>query len=339
VRRRHFLTLAGAAAAFPRIGFAQQAKLPRVAFVRGDVTDLPANLNENSTNPQIAAFFTELARLGFAEGRTVTFDRYNAVPSNAQEVAAKVVASGPDLIIPAGAVATALALIPLTKSIPIVSIGGDPLGLGIVTNLAHPGGNVTAIAAVASADSEGKTTSILAEAIPTARRIAYITQGSNGVPNDVLQADVRSAVDAAAKLGLSIVVVVAENPAGEPELLDAFVRAIAAKIDAVQIARATVFNDKAPLLAKWALDAKMPTISPYILFTQSDGLLSYGSNLIDVYRQSAGYVAMILNGAKPGDLPVLQPTLFDLIVNLTTAKALGLIIPASILAQATQVIQ
>jgi putative ABC transport system substrate-binding protein len=341
VRRRHFLTLAGAAAAWPRVAFTQQpAKIPRVAY--GDGGTPVENIVPNSTHPFVRPFFQEMARLGFEYGRTVIFDRYFATPSNAEETARAMVDSKPDLIFLRGAGLTTFAVMALTKTIPIVVHGGDPLGQGIVNNLARPGGNVTAVAGGGVAgDFEGKVLAILAEAVPGARRVAYIGVGvgtsNQFAPNNAL--GVRSATDAAAKLGLDITTIAARDPADERAFRDAMAVAAAAKAEMVQFASHAQIGPNSPILVRLTLEARLPAIAVVEDFPYAGGLLSFGSSRADGARKAAGYVALILNGAKPGDLPVIVPDVFELIVNLKTAKAIGISIPQSVLLQATQVIE
>jgi putative ABC transport system substrate-binding protein len=339
MRRREFIALTGAAAAtvaaFPRAALAQATKVPRVAWADGAVTSV-AEMN----HPDAVAFAQEMARLGFVEGRTITFDRYVASSASAaQETARKIVASSPDVIFLQGAIDAILAVMALTKSIPIVSQSGDPLGQGVVSNLARPGGNVTAVANTASAESEAKVLSILAEAVPTAKRVAYIGVGPAGQFNPGQQGYLRSATEGALKLGLSMTAIPARDPADEQGFRDAFALAKAADVEMIQLARHGQIRSSSSILAELALDARMPAISPYDTFPPAGGLLSYGANVPDGARKAARYVALVLNGAKPGDLPVQEPTVFDLIVNMTTAKAIGITIPPSILTQATLVIE
>ena len=340
IRRRQFLALVGAAgaAAFPRIVFAQQpAKVPRIALARGGggaVTDMTA-----TGDPSWAAFIQELAKRGFVEGRTVVFERYTVSASNAEDIAHVIVASAPDIVFWGGSTNAAVAALPLTRTIPMVAITGDLLGQGLVTNLAHPGGNLTGVATTASPESEGKNLALLAEAVPRAKRFAYLQSGSGGQVRATAQSSFQAVIDAASQLGLVPVPVIFDNAGGDAELARAFDAILASKVEMVQFGRDSAVQIGSPLLAKLALAARMPAISPFVAFAEAGGLMSYGVNLYEVYRQAASYVALILNGAEPGNLPVLQPTIFDFAINQKTANAIGISIPASLLIQATQVIQ
>jgi putative ABC transport system substrate-binding protein len=216
------------------------------------------------------------------------------------------------------------------------------LDVGLVDNAAHPGGNITGVSPTGSPDEEGKNLGFLGQCVPGAKSVVYYTSGVGGMPTPgtITELGERASAAAAAKLGLSFTYVVGENTSiNEAEYRRAFAAGLSMRPDMIQFGRGTAVSAATELLAKLALDARMPTIAPYSAFAPAGGLISYGSNSIDYYRKAAGYVALILQGAKPGDLPVLQPTVFDFIVNLKTAKALGLTLPPSILAQATQVIE
>jgi putative ABC transport system substrate-binding protein len=197
---------------------------------------------------------------------------------------------------------------------------------------------VTAVASNAYSQ-EAKVLSILAEAVPTAKRVAYVGVGFAGEFYPVSLGYVRAATNAASQLGLSIITIAASDPGDEQAFRNALARAASENAEMIQFGQAAAVATNAPIIAGLALAALLPAIAPFPAFAQSGGLLSYGSNIPEDTRKTAGYAALIINGAKPGDLPVLQPTLFDFIVNQKTAKALGITIPASVLLQATIVIQ
>ncbi len=339
MERRGFLSLAGAAAIFPHVALAQRAVTgPRVALISSGapVTEMTA-----TGAPEWRTFIPELGRLGYVEGRTISFERYLATPTNSADVARIVVGSAPDAVYSGGGTAsTTLAITALSKTLPVVLLTSDPVGQGVFTNLARPGGNVTAIATTASPESQAKNLELLAETIRTATRVAYFVAGVGGQPNLVVQVHVDAASAAAEKLGLAFSTVVVEDlPPNEAEYRRAFAAALATKPDIVQFGISAAISNGSEILAKLALDASIPAASPYGRFAEAGGLLSYGSNALDNYRKAAGYIALVLQGARPGELPVLLPTLFDLIVNLKTAKTIGVTVPESILVQATQVIQ
>jgi putative ABC transport system substrate-binding protein len=344
MRRRDFLALAGAtAAAWPLGARAQQAagKLVRIALLSAAVP--AANMSEGG-HVLWDTFIRELKRLGFEEGRTVIFERYSQAgligAATAATLALEIVASGPDLIFFGGASTAASAAAAANNFIPMVQIGGDALSQGLVTNMARPGGNVTALNVNADENAEAKNLELLAQAVPQARKAAYVSAGSAGAFSSPTTArHFATAQTAAAKLNLSVDPIVVEDPQGEAQFVDAFAAIARQRVEMIQFGLNTAINVGSPIIAKLALAARLPAISPFLPFARAGGLISYGANLVDVYRRAAGYVAVILNGAKPGDLPVLQPQVFDLVINQQTAKAIGVTLPTSFLIQATEVIE
>jgi putative ABC transport system substrate-binding protein len=295
-------------------------------------------MTETSDLPSMAGFFSELRRLKLVEGQNVIIDRYAAPSDIAPEVARRMVDSAPDVIVIQGAGDAALAAMALTKTIPIVSGGGDPVAQGIVSNLAHPGGNVTAIS-LYTGDLSSKVLAILAEAVPNAKRVTYIGVGTGGQSVAIVAYAVNSAMAAASKLGLTMNTVFVPVQTTEQDFRDAVAQAAAAKADMIEFGFNAQNASFSAITARLALEARMPAISPFGAFTDAGGLLSYGANLGDYGRKVAQYAALVLGGAKPGDLSVIEPDVFDFVVNLKTANAIGVTIPASILARATQVIE
>ena len=335
MQRREFLLLAGAATALPYRAFAQQSKVPRVALISGAV---PVTSMTATGDPTWAAFIQEMARLGYLEGKSIIFERYVASVPAAPQVAGIVIASSPDVVF-SNSLTALLAVMALSKTVPIVGHSTDPVSSGLVSSLAHPGGNVTAIGSGATPDVDAKNVELLAQTLPSARRLAYYGPGDGGKPDTGTQANVQAAMTAALKLSLSFTDIVVENPADETEYRRAFAVAMSTKPDMVQIGLGSVTDAGSPLLGQLALDARVPAISPNATFARAGGLIGHGSNAPDNHRKAADYVALILNGAKPGDLPVLLPTAFDFVINQKTAKALGITVPPSVLLQATEVIR
>ncbi len=206
-------------------------------------------------------------------------------------------------------------------------------------NFARPGANIAVVANTASANSESKNLALLLEAVPGAKRVAYIGEGVAGRFNPALQSYASAAANAAPILGLTLIPIVVDAPADESRFRTAIATASAQRADMIQFQTAASVSSNSTLLAKLTLEARLPAISPYPAFAQSGGLLSYGSNSADNYRKAAGYILLILARTKPGDLPVLQPTAFDLMINLRTARTIGVVIPPSMLIQATDVIE
>jgi putative ABC transport system substrate-binding protein len=343
MKRRDFLALTGAAAAaWPLTARAQQAarKLVRIALQSGGPPT--ADMSEGGA-AQWDAFIRELKRLGFEEGRTVIFERYSQAALIGADAAAKlaleIVASDPDLIFFGGASTAASAAAAANKIIPMVQVGGDALSQGLVTNMARPGGNVTALNVYADENAEAKNFDLLAQAVPHARKAAYVSAGDAGAFVTNSARHFATAQTAAAKLNISVDPIVVEDPQGEAQFVDAFVAMTRQGVEMIQFGLDTAINVGSPIIARLALATRLPAISPFLPFARAGGLISYGANLVDVYRRAAGYVAVILNGAKPGDLPVLQPQVFDFVINQQTAKAIGVTLPTSFLIQATEVIE
>lgn len=345
MRRRDFLALTGFTAAVPRVAFAQQARVPRVALVDGGGA------------PSIDAIriggiegwdhiLKLMAEKGYVEGRTIIYDRFRSPAGSSAEMLAadarQVLGARPDVILWSGSTATALASLKIDDTIPGVVFASDLLSQGVVTNLERPAGNLTGVDVVASADFDGKRLSLLAEAVPSAKTVAYANSGQVDQFTPTKLSFVASAAAAAAKLGLNFVPVVYGPGGGEAEWIKVLATARDTKAEMVVFGTDTSLSNgtqQQTILSKLALDARMPTIAPFGPYAQSGGLLGYGASLAQLRPQVVEYIALILTGTKPGDLPVRQPTVFDLVVNLKTAKAIGVTIPPSVLAQATQVVE
>jgi putative ABC transport system substrate-binding protein len=251
----------------------------------------------------------------------------------------EIVASRPDLIFFGGTATGTSAAAAANKIIPMVQVGADALSQGLVTNMARPGGNVTALNVLADENSEARNFDLLAQVAPHARKAAYVNSGRAGAFGGSTARRFAIVQAAAAKLNLSVVPIVVEEPAGEAQFVDAFVAMARQGIEMIQFGIGTPINAGSPIIARLALAARLPAISPNAPFARAGGLMSYGPNTPDVYRRAAGYVADILNGAKPGDLPVLQPQVFEFVINQRTAKAIRVTLPTSFLIQATEVIE
>jgi ABC-type uncharacterized transport system substrate-binding protein len=323
MRRREFIMLLGGAAAWPLAARAQQAaKLPTIGYLGGG--------GSISQRAWVDALVQRLRELRWIEGRTLVIEYRWAEGrgERAAEIAAEFVRLKVDVIVTDGT-PSIVAAKQATSVIPIVfAAAGDPVGSGLVASLARPGGNVTGLS-VQAADLAGKRLEILREVIPGLRRLAIM--GRIGSPT----AQRREAQAAAHTLGLEVVP--AEISRAE-DIAPAF-DALKGRADALY-----VFGD--PLMATnririntLAQGARLPTIYSQREFVEAGGLMSYGPNFPDLHRRAAEYVDKILRGAKPADLPVEQPTKFDFVVNLTTAKALGLEIPPTLLARADEVIE
>jgi len=326
VKRREFTTLfGGAAVAWPLAARAQQAgKLPTIGFL-GQST-------RSAASEWVAAFVQRLRELGWMEGRTITIE-YRWSEGRAErfaQIAAEFVRLKVDVILTSGT-PEVLAAKQATSVIPIVfATAGDPVGNGLIASLARPGGNVTGMS-LQSNDTAGKRVELLREVVPSLRRLAILANVGN--PFSVLE--LGEAQAAARALGLEVDTLEIRRP---EDIAPAF-EALKGRAQALYVCTDGLVNANRIRINTLALSVRLPTIHGYRDYVEAGGLMSYGANLPDLFRRSADYVDKILRGAKPADIPVEQPTKFDLVINLTTAKALGLDVPSSLLARADEVIE
>jgi putative tryptophan/tyrosine transport system substrate-binding protein len=325
MRRRDFITLlGGAAAGWPMAARSQQpGKLLTIGFL---VTG-----TASSHGPWFAALVQRLRELGWIEGRTIAIE-YRWAEGRADrfaEIAKELVRLKVDVIVSTGAAAREV--IHATSVIPVVfALWGDPIGSGYITSLARPGGNATGLS-MQSTDIAGKRLELLREVIPGLRRLAIL--GSFGNPNSVLEMDEIQA--AARTLGLEV----APSDVRRAEDIAPAFEALKDRAGAVHICNDPLFLSNRIRINTSALGARLPTMYGIREHVEAGGLMSYGANFPDLFRRAGDYVDKILRGAKPGDIPVQQPTKFDLVINLTTAKALGLTIPESFLLRADKAIE
>jgi len=273
----------------------------------------------------------ELARFGFVEGRNLTLTTHVGVPARMPELAREAIATKPDVVVAVSTVAI-LAAKEASSTVPIVMsfIGEDPIEKGVANSFARPGGSVTGVAMLA-AEMDGKRTSLLHDFVPAARRIAILT---GRPPRHAEGAEEARRV--ASKLGLETDVFYADEPA---DYVAAFAGMRTARSEALVIISAPDFFRDAALLSRLALEAGLPTVCEWASMARDGCLIGYGPNYAALWRRPAEYVARILRGEKPGELPIEQPTLFEFAVNLKTAKALGLTIPEASLLRADEVIE
>ena len=321
MRRREFITLlGGAAAGWPLAARAQRGgKLPTIGLLSASSAD---TVPENR-----AAFVRRLQELGWIEGRTVAIEyRYaEGRPERFSEIAAEFVRV--DVIVTAGTMA--LAAKEVTSVIPIVfPISPDPVGVGLVASLARPGGNVTGLS-TQDLDLVRKRIELSREIVPGLRRLAIL--GNVGER----AREMSEAQTAAAKLGLEVVT----SGVRRSEDIAPALEAIKGRADALYVCSGPFQARNELYINTQALASRLPTILGDPEAAKAAGLMSYGANYADLWRRAGDYVDKILRGAKPADIPVEQPTKFDLVINLTTAKALGLTIPESFLLRADEVIE
>jgi putative ABC transport system substrate-binding protein len=296
----------------------------RVAFLSSG----PAAANVEN----FAAFKQGLAENGYVEGRNLVLDvRWaNGNVASLPNLVNEALDAKPKVIISTGGAVTIDAVKAATTSVPVIFISGDPVAEKIVSNLARPGGNLTGFAVLAG-DLEAKRLEVLRELLPRAKRIAIIWN-----PTQVSIEPIIQAVEVAAKqLDFTLVPWKARNPS---ELDAAFAEIAKAKADALFVVADPVLGFERARIVAFAKKNQLPAIYFWREFVEIGGLASYGTSLSDVYRRIGGYVDKILKGQKPGDLPIQQPTTFELVVNRDTARELGLTIPLSVLQRADKVL-
>jgi putative tryptophan/tyrosine transport system substrate-binding protein len=324
MKRRHFITLLGGGAAWPLAAWAQPAKAARIGFL--------GLVSASSHASRIAAFRAGLRNLGWIEGRNLFIEfrwadgHYDRLPALAEELLRLNI----DVLVTHGA-AGALAAKKATSTIPIVITAvGDMLALGLISSLSRPGGNVTGLSLFV-AELNAKRLELIKEAVPSVTRVAILLNPGNASTQFVL-----SEAEATAKAArVELKAFEARQPAD-------FARVFAAmadqQVDALVIHEDTMLNANANSLAVFAAVRRLPS-SGFPEFVRAGGLLAYGINFPDTDYRAAAFVDKILKGAKAGDLPVERSTKFNLMVNLQTAKALGLDLPATVLARADEVIE
>src|SRR5262245_29262960 len=325
MKRRDFvMLLGGAAAAWPLAARAQQAaKLPAIGYL--------GTAAESAWAPWTAAFAQRLHELGWINGRTVTI-QYRWAEGRAErwaEIATELAQLKVDVIVTGGNAAVAAKQV--SSVIPIVfAMMDDPVGMGLIASLARPGGNVTGLS-MQSADVAGKRLALLREVVPDLRRLAIIAN----VEYPAAALEMGQVQTGARMLGLDSATF--EIRRGE-DIAPAF-EALKDRADALYVVGDALMITHRVRINTLALIARLPTIYIVREHVLAGGLMSYGPNFPDLFRRTADYVDKILRGAKPGDIPVEQPTKFDLVINLTTAKGLGLDVPPTLLARADEVIE
>ena len=323
MRRREFIAGLGSAAAWPLTSLAQQSAVPVIGYL---VTGSPLPREEH-----VAAFRQGLSETGFVEGRNVTIDyrfpTYDQLPELATELVRRRVA-----VIATSGLQAALAAKAATTTIPIVfRTGGDPVQYGLVASFNRPGGNITGINDIGE-DLGAKRLGLLRDLMPAALRFAMLVDPKTFTTEAAIT-DVRAA---AAAIGLPIEVVTAST---NNEIDAAFVSLVQKRIDALLVLPQSLFSNHRLQLTTLATYHHLPAIYGGRTWVEIGGLMSYGTSFSDTTRQTGIYTGRILKGETPAEIPVLRPTKFELVFNLTTAKVLGLTIPETLLATADEVIQ
>jgi putative ABC transport system substrate-binding protein len=326
VRRRDFITLLGGAVGWPLAARAQQGAMPAIGFIRADTPE--------ASVAQVAAFRQGLSETGYVEKQNITIEyrwaapaHYDQLPALAADLVRRKVS-----VIAATTTQAALAAKAATASVPIVfETGLDPIKLGLVASLNRPGGNITGVTQLSS-ELVSKRLGLLHDLLPAAATIGFLVNPI--YPGAESQA--RDLQEAARTLGLQVHVL---NAGTEAEIKTAFLNFAKLRVGALFLAASPLFAGRAEQFATLAAHYALPTFYQYREYVAAGGLISYGASLTDAYRQAGVYTGRILKGEKPADLPILQPTKFELVINLKTAKALGLTIPPGVLAIADEVIE
>ena len=328
MRRRDFITvIAGSAAVWPLTARAQQlgTKVARIGLL------MPVSAASAAQN--VAALRRGLHELGYVEGQNIGIEqRYtDGRDELLPELAAELVKLDVDIIVTWGTGSTRAAKQATTTKPIVMAAIADPIGTGIVTNIARPGQNVTGLSST-SLDIDAKRLEMLRQLVPTAKRIGALWNPANPVSALILK-QTKAAADT---LGLELVPVAAHVA---DEFAEAFATLAQARLDALTVQTEVVLLDRKIPILEFAAKQRLPATYGFRDFVDAGGLMFYGPSWLDLFRRAATYIDKILKGAKPGDLPIEQPTKFELILNLKTARELGLSIPQALLATADEVIE
>jgi putative ABC transport system substrate-binding protein len=326
MRRREIITLLGGAVAWPLAARAQQPALPVIGFMSSRSPEDSAHL--------VAAFRQGLAENGFVEGQTVAIEfrwahgDYDRLPTLAAELVSRKVA----VLVGVGGDVSAIVATKATRTIPVVfGMGGDPVKTGLVASFNRPGGNVTGYTLWTS-EMESKRLGLMRDLVPGVSLIGILV-------NPQFPPTVQELADlepAAKGVNQQLFVARADNDAELDTALASFVQQ---RVGAFLVTAAPFFDTRMGRIVGFAAQNRLPAIYQFREYAVAGGLISYGPNIVESYRNAGGYVGRILKGEKPADLPVLQPTKFDFVINLKTAKALGLTVPPTLLAEAGEVIE
>jgi putative tryptophan/tyrosine transport system substrate-binding protein len=334
MKRRAFIAGLGSAAAWPVVARGQQAgKVYRVTFISPAT---PVSELTESGFRAFRAFLIELRRLGYFEGQNLILDRYSGEgrPERYADRARDAVARQPDVVLAVGN-AIPRHLQRALATIPIVALVTDPIAGGLSTSLARPSGNLTGVSIDAGIEIWGKRLALLKETVLRLSSAGFLC--SKRLWDD--QGLMTPLRDAATKLGVSLVACALEGPLQEAEYRRVFAAFPQDRLDALVVSPEAENFTHRKLIVELVAKAKLPAIYPLREYVELGGLMAYAADLADIYRQAARQIDQILKGAKPSDIPFYQQTRFELVANLKTAHALGITIPATVLARADEVIE
>jgi putative ABC transport system substrate-binding protein len=327
MKRRQFITLLGGAATWPLAARAQQPTMPVIGFLNP--------YSPNGQSDRLRGFRQGLAETGYVEGVSLAIEhrwaegQFDRLPALAAELARRQVA----VIAATGSIAAASAAKAATTTIPVVFVvAEDPVRVGLVASLAQPGGNLTGINFL-SAELVAKRLELLRELVPGTARLAVLVNPANAINTETTLRDVQAAARA---IGLQIQVL---NASTSGEINTAFASLGRERPDALFVGGDAFFNTRRVHLVNLASRHALPAAYAERVFPEIGGLMSYGTDIVDAYRQVGSYAGRILKGAKPADLPVMQATKFELVINVESARMVGLTVPSSLLAIADEVIE
>ena len=333
MRRRTLLAMAGASASWSCAAAAQHSQTVHRIGILSPAT--PMSEMTLAGTPVWRAFFDELRRLGYVEGQNLVVDRRSA-EGDAERLGAlarALAASNPQAIFVTD-IRGAVALKAATTTVPIVAATPDPVRAGLVASLARPGGNITGFAIDAGLEIIGKRIEFLKQAAPNVSRMAVLAPQQAGESRFPMVF-----AEAAQRAGVALVAAGLEPPIAEATYQRAFAVMREERVDSLYVGANTENYAHRRRIAELAAEARLPSVHPFRESAEAGGLMAYASDITDIWRRAAGYVDRILKGANPAELPFPQPSKFELVINLKTAKALGLAMPPTLLARADEVIE
>jgi putative tryptophan/tyrosine transport system substrate-binding protein len=332
MRRREFIAVLLSAIASGSAQAQRSTKVYHIAFV--DPVNTVARMTETGGYPTYRGLFEELHRRGYVEGRNLLIERFSAVGQGEHypDLARDVVSRNPDLIFEIGT-RLLIALKAATTTIPIVAVGADPVRMGVVNSLARPGGNITGVSVDAGLEIVGKRLELLKEAFPGISKIAFLASRTlwENTPYG------GAAREAAERLNLGFIWS-NDGPLVEEEYRRVFAT-LPRDVDAILVSEQAENFSHRELIVQLIEKVRLPAVYANRLFTEVGGLMSYGVDSVDVGRHCADTIDQILKGSNPGEIPIYQPTKFELVINLKTAKAMGVTVPEALLVRADKVIE